>query len=1314
MNRKNLQIGQVCTLPLRQEKNSKESDFYVVSLDDGDVLVRKYPFQRTEEQLPSELSCIVKELTDSGIVLRQNLIPIINKYYSAGEYYTFRVRSFFNSDSGTYYEVEDERGLYFRLYDKTKLQINQSVVCQVTKISGVQVRLRLAQRQGQSDSSIEFITLPEILSSIGLSDDESWYIQNIISHTPRLKESLKMLDDENPEWLLSLLKQFNASLCINFVVRHIDNPKRTDYVNFIISLYKKACLFLLEGSDFLRSCSAEERESLQNELSTYIENARHLERAMDLVRHNKHEEFIDAMLQKLKVSCFLYHPSKKFHILLAIFKLRPELINKKMGAIFDVILAWNSSDWESDPFYSAFIELLISFIEENRDNVDRLYDIANPDHAKSCHKMIEALAILFILADKNDGKQIASIKKAMFYRYLTLLSNVSNDLLLRKALELISGIKYKPEHKWEHIRQLPLLLTHCSIARVRECGTKSYTHNNVKISLSASNITISRADQNKSHSIFPNGFFDFANLQVELEDDIQVPIAKGNINLRKYNDTWLDIERTLFDNSRKRAIIDRNAYLSPGDIVKVKIDEVVKSEGAYYMHCVVIDAPKCQGRMNLKDIIRYEAIPSIEHFRYNGASLVYEVEVLGQNIEGEYSFRMLNIIADKIYEEASFGDHETCVIVKKHSEKLYSGLSEYGWTLWLNDDNADQYEVGQMVETEITEVRSGDSIYADITGPSTRKQFVREEVFSKMMFAVSEEETVTEELVDEVLQVEDILSSAEVSEMAQILRRKSVIERDYTKAFNLAAYARLLALTARDSALAAECKTQMTLYLLLHEFAKNSKIDTKELDSVSADVNNHPILTMLYSKLEIANSIDKPELNDSLWGKISSFRNDTLQRLAKLVVSYNLLSSFDLSDQQAKIKSEIHSLLNVNIENSSMSKYVGEESQYLEFKTSAVFPPENYMRPDLRKQLEEIVRKVCGFMNSNGGKLMIGVNDSGYIVGIDNDLKYFNSNRDRYSRSIRDAIAGNLGNYANGLIQADFDGDDTFVIEVKPSREIVRFNNVVYSRQGSSVRAIEEEMLDAFIADRKKFFASQDAYLNVSNDNSDEHEADMPTPQPDLTDTKEEKSFIKVRTSRKYLTGRFRNNVLHDYEEDFQDVIGYIYFRNDNQYMYSSTDFYSEEEDNLVLCIHESEKNSYLVIAYQSGRVVKTPIKEITDKDGGIYNLSTTEKIFFADIASDSDALLSVLTDEKDNGHYRLDMVKDTTKDRINSNGQQLVECSFVDIIAAEIIPSRHLSNEAMEKGLKAHSKNLGPILSTRISTIDLNEKVNTLLSQLK
>lgn len=118
--------------------------------------------------------------------------------------------------------------------------------------------------------------------------------------------------------------------------------------------------------------------------------------------------------------------------------------------------------------------------------------------------------------------------------------------------------------------------------------------------------------------------------------------------------------------------------------------------------------------------------------------------------------------------------------------------------------------------------------------------------------------------------------------------------------------------------------------------------------------------------------------------------------------------------------------------------------------------------------------------------------------------------------------------------------------------------------------------------------------------------------------------------------------------------------------------------------------------------------------DGGIYNLSTTEKIFFADIASDSDALLSVLTDEKGNGHYRLNMIKDLSKDRINSNGQQLVECSFVDIIAAEIIPSRHLSNEVMKKGLKAHSKNLGPILSTQISTIDLDGKVNTLLSQLK
>lgn len=72
--------------------------------------------------------------------------------------------------------------------------------------------------------------------------------------------------------------------------------------------------------------------------------------------------------------------------------------------------------------------------------------------------------------------------------------------------------------------------------------------------------------------------------------------------------------------------------------------------------------------------------------------------------------------------------------------------------------------------------------------------------------------------------------------------------------------------------------------------------------------------------------------------------------------------------------------------------FYGFESDTLEFKVSCVRPPLNRQsgssEEDFRIQAFTILKTVCAFLNSPaGGDLLIGVNDEGYAVGVQNDIE---------------------------------------------------------------------------------------------------------------------------------------------------------------------------------------------------------------------------------------------------------------------------------------------------------------------------------------
>lgn len=118
------------------------------------------------------------------------------------------------------------------------------------------------------------------------------------------------------------------------------------------------------------------------------------------------------------------------------------------------------------------------------------------------------------------------------------------------------------------------------------------------------------------------------------------------------------------------------------------------------------------------------------------------------------------------------------------------------------------------------------------------------------------------------------------------------------------------------------------------------------------------------------------------------------------------------------------------------------ESLYLEYKSTARW---NIHLNDQDKKMEHIIIKtVAGFMNTEGGTLLIGVDDDGIPVGLENDYKTIKKNdRDGFELFLTDLLSDKINREISSLIKIDFDninGNDVCRLRIQPS------GNPVYTK----------------------------------------------------------------------------------------------------------------------------------------------------------------------------------------------------------------------------------------------------------------------------
>ncbi|MDD2334499.1 MAG: ATP-binding protein [Mesotoga sp.] len=106
---------------------------------------------------------------------------------------------------------------------------------------------------------------------------------------------------------------------------------------------------------------------------------------------------------------------------------------------------------------------------------------------------------------------------------------------------------------------------------------------------------------------------------------------------------------------------------------------------------------------------------------------------------------------------------------------------------------------------------------------------------------------------------------------------------------------------------------------------------------------------------------------------------------------------------------------------------------------------------------DECMKTLCAFANTDGGKLIIGMNDSGKPVGV--------NRADRLLEDIPNKVRNYLGIIPQVSLLSE-SGKELIVVEVHPSESSISFKGSFYVRSGSTTQELTGRELESFLLAR--------------------------------------------------------------------------------------------------------------------------------------------------------------------------------------------------------------------------------------------------------
>ncbi len=1347
-----LDLQQGRTYKFKVIKEDCTRKFFKILIDDDlEYSLPKFKFQQNMP-VPDTLDCYIKSLMP--LSLGQDISVFLNDYYQVGQSFDFTIKDS-KSDPETVYELQDDHGFCFKLYNAPEsLAKGTKIKCKILKINGINVTLKYVGTLA-TKLPLEFLDFEEWLSLLGYNRKYD-IILRFLESFPQFEIALTKYDNDDPAWIFEVLHAVSQHIT-DWLIDCKDNRRLLSQTVRRMNLAKKLALFILEESDYLRNCNPEQRTMLQSRLSNYVEQFTQYGQAAEMILDKTYIDYIDRMFHRLKEAGYLYKPASQFRIMMTILKLRPEMINSRMGELFDALHNWEVSNWQSEPFRSALVQQLQMFIEGNSKQINLLPAHDSSEDNKIIVRMILAIAVQMILATDKDMVDL-KINRAMLYRYISYLNADNINVLLNKGAEALLGIERPCEFTWTDTEHPTLLIMKSSHPWAdindSESLVKTYSTSKAEVRLRANSLQIIAKNANPDSTVLPNSLIDWLNPSISIDEDIKIHNTRKSKDLSGYDKMWDDIRWAIFgyEQSSGERIEKTKPY--GGEEVKVIIDDVRFLETGnerqrLQFHCTIqddlyigegwmpCDSYHMLGWLSYRDKPgNYDGSLSFA-LDDEGMPLLFDATVIRKNDELEFS--MKNQIEDFLLESLWPGNEAPAIVT--HFDKLNNAwlcLSTLGCTFKVPcDETTSELSEGKLVNVRYLEPDRTGSLVQFFIGELSDDQtnlppvIKKSDCLSNLMKAMGQTNPEAHNENSAVVEVEEVMTREELLELIFMLQRRANSESEYIKAFNYLGLASILCRIADAPLLLTEVSSHMELLRLLQDFGKNQKINREWLETCETKVKASPALERIFTRLKIVADLDTNENGEWLWKIRHNPRNETERRLASLVLSYNMLPK-ELDKSRADILKEISTLLNVN-STAPTSKYYGDESQTVEFKSSLIYSTHGGSRPDPREQIREIVRIICGFMNARGGILYIGVNDSGYENGLDDDLAFRMSHG---HKATIDSMMVDLQNHLDRTmpahakdhweIMSDPDSKKgVIMVKVAPVEMPVEFDGTIYVRSSSTTKPRLDKERDEFIRNRshnyqllmKLWGVGQDkqAAPELQTDKKDEAEIkpNVPkiAPKPEPPEASQQQQEVAVK---KIGTGRHRLNVLHSYEPNFSTPSLYAYFLEGSKLRVTPDDAYIDYEPDCLLALAVKQRErGWLLFSYGNSQIAKFSLDLLSE-----FAPNETKKHFsgaqleFVNIAGENDYLLTVLKASYGALFYRLDTLQSLPQlSDISEQGLTLCDNNH-QILAQEIVTSEQLmffDSDAIDK----ERRFFGVPLPVGDGTLTEEERIKELLRPL-
>lgn len=1294
------QKGKFYTLPIKDFREEGNNSFFIVIANDREYAIRMFDCQKTDSSIRemTELPCMVKDVHGDSIVFVQNFAQMFSDRYLSGNTYPFIVnKEAYTPDTEyRYYDIRDHNGVPFRLKCRrdTYLVPNQKIRCMVSRPNQNKMILIL---DNTNDNVIQNCISPEeLLYNCGIEARCVRFLLSSFAHNQNFEEAKYYYQQNNPEWVIKAVT----------AVKGVEQWHNLSNVSkeTLLSCYHRICLYLLEDSDYLHQFTESDRDNYQTWISNAVAMSETYLECLALMRKDGCSKEIDLIIGKIRNSGYIYHPHRRMRLLIAMFSLQPQLLEEKIDIILD-LLGKSAKEWKVASFTDAFSSFLQFYIMTNAEKTNREVVIDNEQSYLLLNRMVRSICYLLLMTN-GKGTINVPLYRSLLYHYLSFVrnrnvlgnvnqtQNLAENLVEMAFTSLVVSDDTTQDFTWgRDFSQIELFAYQMAAANVKNYTflTRSYEAHNVRFTVSDEGITIARSSSTtKERNILPQDMLAWHNLQIFLDQPSKYTIGK-QAKIRTWKGYWNNVEQALFE-TKQSTTKPKKLRIAPEIGTKVNVRVLWKDENhPYRYYCRIeddiyegegwIDTYQKGGSMGL---FHFDPQFDMSSFYLDGKPILFKVRVCSLGSPKEevrtYTFDAVSFIDDLIKEQIEFGEESNCkILFYDPKNNIFCGVTEYGYGIFLpRTEEWSDINIGDTVRVVVNDSTRANAIQGEITGLGTEEVNIKEaaeEVFYSYAEDMVYEET-EEELEEEAMAVsEDLFELDYMKEIINILDHKAVLETDNIRAYAFLSIAHILSKMIDDVTMMKYLEQRQHFLSILEDYGENGKVNDEELELLGKDngdmVEKFPFLKQRLSEMRIVNCFGQQKKNSYLWSMVNDYEpGHILNKLSRLMLSYNMAEGFGLQEHQKTIISKIKSILNVNVELPQIYSF-GEENQLTEFKTSIVFPPNNNMREDIKQQTFNIMKVICGMANSYGGTLYLGVYDTGTAKGLADDLEFFGGNKDKFDLYVRNQIRNSLGDLVNAsvIIEHPEAGKHwIYAIKVAASKTPVtlKLDNKLYIREGTSTYPIDLPQLIEIMENRNFTQYNTNVAEIDSIDITENTETEEKQKEQNTKNKKKQFSDDNIRTST------LRSNVTENWKDEYgKDTACYLRIQSLGNWC--MLDDVPWEDGIMTLAIHDDELDGSLIIVYEDGKVSRIPMNQLTDKTrGASYKMYSNKKPIFICPVRKSDALLTAYEDDRGKQYFRLDDVSTIEEGKMLSDGDTLTDVEFARVFYCEIISQEY------------------------------------------